>query len=234
MLPRFSQQFGDLEGDVFFDSLALKSTLSTVEVKSVSAHHTEVAITSGRIEGDFRTSGSLSLINSNDPIKSNGTAVSLSMKSSDGPITAGISLFSPAHSPGGAFNISARTSNSDTDIHLDESPLDARLNLYARSNNAPATVSMSREFEGSFRLRTTNARIAVPFNNSAEDPSGGNQLRNLDIERNLLSTEGIVSWNASHHGNGYVFVQTSNAPLRSRVRSSNYKLDDGKDSSEPS
>ncbi|PCH35698.1 hypothetical protein WOLCODRAFT_80761 [Wolfiporia cocos MD-104 SS10] len=227
-LPRFSHYIGDLEGEVFFESLTLKSTDSPIEAKvgldqySVSSRHAEVVTTNSFIRGDFCSSGSLSLINSNGPIRANaslhndspdGTAVSLLIKTSNGPITSGITLFSSDSSTGDAFNVSARTSNNALDIFFDESPLDARLDVHARTSNAPAAISMSREFEGSFRLRTTNGYIAVPFNNAAEDPAGGYRLRNLVVERNRSFAEGYVSWNAPRRENGHVIVQTSNAPV---------------------
>ncbi|PCH35692.1 hypothetical protein WOLCODRAFT_166418 [Wolfiporia cocos MD-104 SS10] len=160
---------GELKGGIHFTSLSFTSTDSPVEVKSVFAKHAEITTTNGLIEGEFHTTVSLALTTMNGHIKANaslyddmldGAPVSLVMKSSNGQIQSGIHLRSSS-STRSAFNISARSTHGDLHIDLDESPLDARLDLYARTSNASATVSMSREFEGSYRLQTTNALAAI-------------------------------------------------------------------------
>ncbi|PCH35697.1 hypothetical protein WOLCODRAFT_166424 [Wolfiporia cocos MD-104 SS10] len=220
-LPRFTQHVADLRGGVYFHSLVLRSTHSSITAKSLSAHHAELSTTNGAIEGDFYTSGDLELITTNGPIKANGslyyynnsTDVSLTMRSSNGPVESRISLFSgPAKR--GDFNVLVETTRGRMNLDFDTSPLDARLKLLAKTTDSPATISMNRVLEGTYKL-VSNGKITVPFYSFAEDSSGQGRVRALLEAHQNGYVEGFYTRQGIpyHGGQGNTVVETTNAPI---------------------
>jgi hypothetical protein len=117
---------------------------------------------------------------------------------------------------GGAFNVSARTSNSPLNIGFNAAPVDSRLHLDARTSNSPARVSLHPTFEGAFELATGRwFTHHVEEREDVEDPAGKGRKRYvvLTLVRPGMG-RGTVSWGSPNdHGPGKVTLRTSNSPV---------------------
>ncbi|KAI0944062.1 hypothetical protein AcV7_001982 [Taiwanofungus camphoratus] len=223
-LPSFEHSIGDLHNEITFRSLSLTSANSKIRVQSVDVDAATIKTTNGRIEGSFHASKSLSLITSNGPIRANVSLyhdnatdanVDLTMKTSNGPIVSNVDLVSTApSSTGGAFAVSAKTSNSYLGIDFPEAALEAHLTVDARTTNAPATVSLNRAYEGAFDLRSSNVDPVLEFNGYAEDPSGQGRKRAMFLERSDRYIAGYVAWGSAvkRDGASSVSVKSTNSP----------------------
>ncbi|OSX61721.1 hypothetical protein POSPLADRAFT_1047004 [Postia placenta MAD-698-R-SB12] len=224
-LPHFYQHVGDLNGDVIFDSLSLRSTNAPIHVEPGESDPVHSPTTNDAIEGNFYTSDGLTLMTTNAPIKADvvlyhdakGNSTAVTIKTTNDPITANVHLISKAPAlTGGNYSVAAQTTNGPLRLSFPESALDAQLDVRARTTNAMADVRMHRAFEGTFELRTTNGHIEVPFDQNATDPSGRGRIRQLSVsQRNKLVT-GCVNWGGAA-SEGRVEVQSTNGPIAMRL-----------------
>lgn len=219
-VPNFSQFVDDLAGNVTFGLLNLWGSNGPVAAQSVSAGEMSIMSRNGPIEGTFYASEFLSLVTSDSHIKADvhitahNSNTALHMKTSNGALDSSVSLASA--SPGAAgdsFIVSAQTSNAPLTLAFPQSPLDARLTLRARTSNAPAAASLHRAYEGSFKLRTTNGRMAVPFDQNAHDPTGSGRTRQLSLSQSERLVTGSVSWGEADTQTGSVEVESTNGPV---------------------
>lgn len=131
------------------------------------------------------------------------------------PIEANIRL-SSASGQGGAFDVSASSSNSHLELKFPESPVDSNLDLDASTSNGRASVNLNPAYEGSFVLRTSSfSSIVLDDTRKVEDPSGKDRTRVVVVnERSRGSVAGSVRWDQNpqkHYGK--VSVKTSNGPV---------------------
>lgn len=111
-----------------------------------------------------------------------------------------------------------RTSNSPLSLNITSQPLRARLVVYARTENAPASISLPTTYEGSYQASTTNGHATVKCDASGLDPAGNNRTRVCELEEERREfAKGWTTWGRSlsgwGHGDGDVNVFTTNAPV---------------------
>lgn len=137
------------------------------------------------------------------------------------PIKSNISLISTApDSTGGAFNVTAGTTNGPLTVAFQDAPANSTLNASLQTCNAPARVAMHSTFEGHYELHgfvflRPSVRV-MP----AQDPTGRGRRRDTaTTSTGMGMVRGYVRWQPTSGGGndqgreGYVRVCTTNAPL---------------------
>ena len=129
-----------------------------------------------------------------------------------------IGLYSnTSDSTGGAFTVSARTSNSPLKLVFVDAPVDSILFVAAGTSNSPAQVRLHETYEGSFMLRgSTFFPPTVEWREGVQDPAGHGRERTVEtkIINDSLVT-GDVFWGEKAKKAGSVqWFEASNAPLR--------------------
>ncbi|CAL1712286.1 unnamed protein product [Somion occarium] len=228
-MPIFAHSVGDLEGNVFFRSISLRTTNDPIDVKSLTVNHGSLATTNshiqavfnatdvlkvhtsnGHISGNFKSLGDVNLATTNGRIKAklsltnNGSsdASKLVLATSNGPIEADITLLSSAEGgTGGAFDVKASTTNSHIDVTYPSAPVDSRLAFIGHSSNAPVRAKLHPTYEGSFSLRTSSfEKPTVQHDSHAPDPAGRGRTRTVNVHRMGRGiTEGDVKWTGNEN-----------------------------------
>jgi hypothetical protein len=114
---------------------------------------------------------------------------------------------------GGAFNITATTSNGPLAVDFPASPADSKLTLGAKTSNSPVSVSLNPAYEGTFKLQTSSwFKAEANIDKEVVDPSGKDRKRNVVIENaGRESLSGRVNWDGDEEREveGVVDVFTS-------------------------
>ncbi|TFK50921.1 hypothetical protein OE88DRAFT_1747839 [Heliocybe sulcata] len=226
-LPLFSQQLGALEGSVYFDSLALRSSNARIAAQSVKAKSARIETSNSPIEGVYKTDRYLSLVTSNARIQAqvglyndDGVrATELVMTTSNSNIESEISMHSTASShTGGSFKSTLTTKNGRIDVSHPDAPVDALLDFTASSTNSGVTVQLHPAYEGGFELGTSNARAVVDVGGKVPDPKRRGRERRVWQEGGQRgAVRGEVYWEEERRGAGRVVVRSSNSPVMLRL-----------------
>lgn len=222
-IHNFRHTFSDLEDSVVFQKLTVHSSNGDISAKSLFVEEGALKTSNGAIIGHYNSSSSLELITSNALIHATvgllnadeETPTHLVLKTSNGRLDSDLHLYSTArdNSAGGAFVVSARTSNAALSLHHATAPVDSLLTLDTHTSNSPATVSLHPTFEGTYSASTSNSGIVVSVDDHAEDPSGRGRQRVSHIYANKgKKVEGSVYWGEEKKA-GDVVVKTSNSPV---------------------
>ncbi|KIM36769.1 hypothetical protein M413DRAFT_13744 [Hebeloma cylindrosporum] len=224
-VPNTVHHIGDLNQKIAFDSLSLRGTNGPIDVESLLATSGSIQTTNGPIKGIFNTTKSLIIETSNSPVgvdvglnsDKDGSEPTLIVRTSNSPLKALVSLTS-ASDVGGAFNVTATTSNGPLGVGFPASPVDSKLILSAKTSNSPLAVSLNPAYEGSFNLRTSSwFKAEANVDKEVVDPSGKDRKRNVvikDVGRGSLS--GSVNWEGEEGREieGSVDLSTSNFHVR--------------------
>ncbi|KAK6987514.1 putative transmembrane protein [Favolaschia claudopus] len=217
----------------------LQTSNALISVDSLDSPNLTVRTSNGEISGTFNTTKTLTLATSNAPIRvtvnlENDVDVSaveedeyeeeegneghgsrsttLHMRTSNDRLEAEINLITSTSTSGGAFTISATTSNAPLLLRFPTSPGNSSLHLNARTSNRPAAVTLDKEFQGAFSLSTSatgEARVR------RVDEDDGRRVEYSDVRRGPRG--GRVSGyvyskdKEENKGLGRVVVGTSNA-----------------------
>ncbi|KZT03914.1 uncharacterized protein LAESUDRAFT_728604 [Laetiporus sulphureus 93-53] len=225
-LPMFSHYVDELPSELLFRTLSLRSKDARIHVQSVHAERAELRTTNGAIEGEFHTSDTLTLTTSNAHIRAdvylyhddlNESSTKVNMHTSNAAIISSVNLIStsPSHpSIGGSFEVSSETSNGPLSLTFPFSASSSRLDAIARTSNAHISATVNPAYEGSFEVRTSNAKPAVFYDGRVEDPSGRGRRRYMTESQVGKTMVGEVSWGRPESGVhvGSVSLRTSNAP----------------------
>ncbi|KAF7295951.1 hypothetical protein MKEN_01409600 [Mycena kentingensis (nom. inval.)] len=208
----------------------LRTSNGGVQIGHLMATTAIVRSSNGGISGTYATKGPLELRTSNGAIDVSVAVTSdssnktpLTMVTSNGKLTAVVDLISPSASTPKdlTFPVTARTSNGALSVTIKELPLDAKLDLQARTSNTPATVGLPLTYEGSFSVKTSNSPSLVKRLGSSErDPACPKnedcKARSRQVETRMIrktAAEGVVYWDEKNKKRGVVTVTTSNSPL---------------------
>ena len=121
-----------------------------------------------------------------------------------------------AESLGGSFEVSTSTSNSQLTIDFPASPPDSILQFTGMTSNADVVVSLNPAYEGSFVLKTSNAKPQINSDENVNDPSGRNRTRSFDIKlqrKGVALAMGDVFWDDAIVSKAGVSLHTSNAKI---------------------
>ncbi|KAI6106190.1 hypothetical protein EDD16DRAFT_196987 [Pisolithus croceorrhizus] len=197
---QFSFSAGDLWETMLFDDVVLRTSNSHINITSIVLKHGSFRSSNGYIAGHYNASGSLKLATSNGKIKAtvcllneHAQATELDMQTSNSLIQSEITLSTPSNT-GGAFEVSARTSNSPISLRYADSPLESFLASSAVTSNSDACVKMHSTFEGSFELTTSNSSSSLKVRRGDVDPAGRGRQRVVAQHRAGNVTSGTVSW----------------------------------------
>jgi hypothetical protein len=117
---------------------------------------------------------------------------------------------------GGAFNVSAQTTNAPLLLSFSDSPPDHTLHLRVSTTKNSADVHLHRTFEGAFSAHTSSDEVSITPA-IVEDPKGHGRTRRIDIlesDPQRQSVGGRVSWGEPEAEFGDVEVINSMAPIR--------------------
>jgi hypothetical protein len=115
---------------------------------------------------------------------------------------------------GGLFGVSTSTSNGRLSIDFPASPPDSILRFDGKTSNGEVAVSLNPAYEGSFVLKTSNAKPQINFDENVADPSGRNRTRSLNIKHQRRGVAlGGVFWDDAIVSKAGVFLHTSNAQI---------------------
>ncbi|KZP28554.1 hypothetical protein FIBSPDRAFT_927652 [Athelia psychrophila] len=218
-LANFSHDFQTSER-VVFDSLSVRGSNMPISATSLQAGHAALTTSNGPISGVFNATASLELVTSNAHIKTTvglthappqGAPARLVLKTSNAPVNAVVSLRS-TRDEGASYDVTTETSNNALNVAYDAAPLAHTLVHHGRTSNGPATLTLHREYEGAFALRTSNVAPAISHDEDSEDPAGRGRRRALKVSKVHHALSGLAYWGAPRAGQGRVDVQTSNAP----------------------
>jgi len=222
----FSQQIGNLSS-VNFESIYLSS--KTVQVEALSADHAVIRTNESPIEGDFEVTDTLELDTANAPIRvgvkmvnDRGIFTRLKMTTSNSPITADLELTGSKdynEFASGRFSIEARSTNAQVVIRHLSASVGSTVMLNAETTNAPMDVQMHPTYEGSFALKTTNAKHNVDCLSCKDtnDPEGHGRSRKMTLKQiqggELAS--GYVYWGEGYDGRhrGEIRMETTNKDM---------------------
>lgn len=112
-----------------------------------------------------------------------------------------------------AFTVQSINSNGRLDLAFPTQPLNSFFSLDAKTSNARADVGLHPAYEGSFQLRTSNARPALEDENP-RDPSGQGRRRRTSyqtLKNGVLN--GLVQWDDEVGKRSWIHLQSSNAPV---------------------
>ncbi|KAI6027112.1 hypothetical protein EDC04DRAFT_172069 [Pisolithus marmoratus] len=221
---QFSFSVTDLWETMLFDDVILRTTNSHINVTSIALKHGSFISSNGYIAGHYNASGSLKLATSNDKTKAtvsllneHALATELDMQTSNSVIQSEVTLSAPSNT-GGAFEISARTSNSPISLRYADAPLDSVLASRVITSNSDACVKMHNTFEGSFELTTSNSSSSVRVRRGDEDPTGRGRQRVVAQHRTGNVTSGTVSWGPGvRYPRGSTSVRSSNGRVSLEV-----------------
>ncbi|KAL0072508.1 hypothetical protein AAF712_000271 [Marasmius tenuissimus] len=234
-LPNYSHHIGDLQDKVNFQNLILKSSnqpiagqslaaqdaqITTTNSGTVTAPVLQIQTTNGVITGHYSSSGSLSLVTDNSPIKvevdmnaTKSDAGNLYAKTSNSPIDANVNFHAyDKHTPG-KFTFNAVTSNGGLRLNVQDMPLGSALNMDATTSNGLVNVGLPSAYEGTFALSTSNSNAPTVSAPTREDPWGKRRSRGLEQLRRGGSTTGKVYWGPENANKSRLVVRTSNAPV---------------------
>ncbi|KAI6119260.1 hypothetical protein EDD17DRAFT_1594587 [Pisolithus thermaeus] len=221
---QFSFSVGDLWETMLFDDVVLRTSNSHINVTSIALKHGSFRSSNGYIAGHYNASGSLKLATSNGKIKAtvfllneHAQATELDMQTSNSLIQSELTLSTPSNT-GGAFEVSARTSNSPIFLRYADSPLDSFLASSAVTSNSDACVKMHSTFEGSFELTTSNSSSSLKVRRGDEDPAGRGRQRVVAQHKTGNVTSGTVSWGPGvRYPCGSTSVRSSNGRVSLEV-----------------
>jgi hypothetical protein len=117
---------------------------------------------------------------------------------------------------GGSFEAVTSTTNGQLNVDFPAAPVDSILKFVGKTSNAGVSVSLNPAYEGSFLLKTSNAKPQINPDKNVVDPSGRNRKRSLDIkEKGKSAAFGKVFWDddAIDLKAGSVVIRTSNANI---------------------
>ncbi|EGO00750.1 hypothetical protein SERLA73DRAFT_178667 [Serpula lacrymans var. lacrymans S7.3] len=222
----YAHEIGDLQKSVYFNAISVRTSNVPISAKSIFADKGKFKSSNAPIKGTFNTSTSLELITSNAPIEVEAgllnddasSPTEATFKTSNSPIESSFSLQSE-YLTGGAFKVSARTSNGHIDLSHATSPVNSILNLSARTSNAPAFVSLHGAYEGDYTLDTSRLAPTVVKSNTL-DPSGRGRRRVVEqTTQRKGHLKGSVYWQPRGVGaqSSQVEVKTSNSPIKLSV-----------------
>ena len=115
-------------------------------------------------------------------------------------------------STGGDFDIAASNVNGPVKLRITDAPVDSKLDLQARTKNAPVDVMLHPTFEGEFEVSSSFIPPTVYAKSRVRDPSGQDRHRSLQISRQGHLVKGDVSWSEEGKGRGHVELETSYSP----------------------
>jgi len=216
-----AQRVGDLSEKVLFQSLRLKGSNGRIDVESVKADRGSIETSNAGISGVFNTSSLLVLATTNARVDADiglssvdASSPKLVLATTNAAVTSRISLISE-ESLGGSFEVATSTSNGRLTIDFPASPPDSILRFAGKTSNAEVAVSLNPAYEGSFVLKTSNAKPQINSDENVTDPSGRNRTRSLNIKHQRKGVAlGDVFWDdAIVSKAGSVVIRTSNAKI---------------------
>ncbi|KAI1788343.1 hypothetical protein LXA43DRAFT_1025928 [Ganoderma leucocontextum] len=229
-MPRFSHHLYELASSVFFERVALSTCDAPIQVESLAGDNVSFVTTDGGIHGTLLVTESITAKTKNGPIAltahlvndhSGAQPARMSLQTDNGPIQSNISLISTApNAIGGAFNVTASTTNGPLTVAFQDAPANSVLNASLQTCNGPARVAMHSTFEGRYELHgfafSRPSFRVLP----AQDPTGRRRRRDMATTHTGMGVVcGYVRWQPSLAGGngqareGYVRVRTTNAPL---------------------
>ncbi|KIL63997.1 hypothetical protein M378DRAFT_78834 [Amanita muscaria Koide BX008] len=219
-MPNFTQLLGELGKDVFFDEISLKSANGGIVAKSIVAQQGRVETSNGPVALNDATFGSFDVISRNGPISGvfNATG-SLILKTSNDRIAGKVYIDTEIllnhfqkGSTGGDFDVTASNVNGLVKLRITDAPVDSKLDLQARSKNAPVDVMLHPTFEGDFEVSSNFLLPTVHVKQGVRDPSGQDRDRSVQLSRQGHLAKGNVSWSDEGKGRGHVELETSYSP----------------------
>jgi hypothetical protein len=109
-------------------------------------------------------------------------------------IKVGAKLLASGENADAKLSLNAHTVKGNTDIDVEESPLDARATIEADSTTGNIHIGMPSTFEGEFNLETFVGKEIVNAP-EVEDPSGRGRKREVTLSHpNWKTVEGSVLW----------------------------------------
>jgi hypothetical protein len=179
-----------------------------VTCAATHAGSASVITTNNVIAGDWAISDTLVLRTSNGPITAQlslGSPAAVrpakaELVTSNGPLESDVSLLGPG--PGSEFTLSATTSNAPLRLTVQKAPVDSALRVRATTSNGRAAVALPRTFAGTLRATTSNARAAL-------DTADGARVAE-DVQWNQQNTQ--VQGRVGLEPRGSFEVVTSNGP----------------------
>ncbi|KAI0712790.1 hypothetical protein C8T65DRAFT_726954 [Cerioporus squamosus] len=204
-LPAFTHHFRNLGGGVIFRKVKLETSLCAIEGETLEGDEITLITSNSPVRGDFRVSKSLDIETTNAPMSIHARLMNydeakpthMSIRTTNGRVEAAIALESGTSTDrtGGAFRVTAQTTNAPTSVFFERHPVDACLDGSIQTNNSPARVTMHPAFEGRFQLRTSPyIHPAIHEMSSIEDPAGRGRVRKIGKYSGMGDVHGRVWW----------------------------------------
>ncbi|KAJ7650782.1 hypothetical protein FB45DRAFT_888785 [Roridomyces roridus] len=208
--------------DLVAGSASLRTSNGPITATHLVASSVDVHSANGPITGNFTAVDRLDLVTSNGPVRVNvllkgsdsKEVNKLNVRTSNSPLEASIRLGEPSGS-GGSFSVETTTSNNRLATKVVSTPLDAVLNLQARTSNSPGQVALPVTYEGDLEVYTSNSAVNIhPSNSGAEDPAGKGRKRVVQtaVITRGRAAKGSVYWDEANKHRGKVVLRSSNGP----------------------
>ncbi|KAE9391226.1 hypothetical protein BT96DRAFT_979934 [Gymnopus androsaceus JB14] len=163
---------------------------------ALSADHAVIRTNESPIEGEFEVTDTLELDTANAPIRvgvkmvnDRGRFTRLKMTTSNSPITVDLELTGSKdynEFASGRFSIEAKSTNAQVVIRHLSASVGSTVMLNAETTNAPMDVQMHPTYEGSFALKTTNAKhndVDCLSCKDTNDPEGHGRSRKITLKQ---------------------------------------------------
>ncbi|KAF4620255.1 hypothetical protein D9613_001079 [Agrocybe pediades] len=182
-LPNTSHKISGLENKIAFGHLELQGTNREINVESVSATRGTFFNTKSHIKGTFNVTDKLTIRSWDGEISADVGLVhaegvpALDAESTNGKLSAQISLLPTQSNTPGHFNVLTKSTNGALSVSFPSSPLESRLRFRGKALNGPATVSLNPAFEGYVTARSNSHFPRVLPDLTVSDPSGKKRKR---------------------------------------------------------
>ncbi|KAF5381736.1 hypothetical protein D9615_005391 [Tricholomella constricta] len=229
-LPTFSHQIGDffdLWSPTAFNTIRLKTSHAPIAYGALCGERAFIQTSDAEVNGYFCGSNLLSVRTSNARIhtiammfaQAQGAETKVHLQTTNAPAVAFLSVESDFTEA--KLSATIHTSNGKLNVNMPRQPFGGNASFYldASTSNAPATVVLHPDYEGTYDLKTSVADALIE-ETDMKDPSGMGRERTVERTSEGHRTRGSIFWSyngePSEEGKkrGSVRVRSSKLPVK--------------------
>ncbi|KZV67520.1 hypothetical protein PENSPDRAFT_754863 [Peniophora sp. CONT] len=193
-------------GNVLFHSNNGNMHVDTIVADDISLNTLNSAVT-----GSYTARRQFCLRTTNAPVdvtvsvsdKDNGRPTEVILGTTNAPLRGQVNLHTGSPHMTGNYRVVATTTNARLYLDYTHIPVNAKLDAFMRTTEAPIYAKLDSAFEGSFQLKSTNyGRVGVQ-NSTTHNADAGSARRHRDIAWNTADvrgqrvTQGVAHWSPS-------------------------------------
>ncbi|VDC02814.1 unnamed protein product [Peniophora sp. CBMAI 1063] len=195
-----------------FGSVAIRANHGNIHIDALVADDITLKTLNSAITGHYTAKRMFNLRATNEPVdihvalsggKPDGHPAEIVLGNMNAPVNAGISLHSETDDRTGNYRVVATTTKAPLNLEYRRVPVNAKLDAYMRTTEAPIHARLDSAFEGSFQLMNINAGDVVIDNSTIHNGDAGSR-RHREVEWRTAGlrgrdrvTQGVAHWSPS-------------------------------------